>query len=44
MYHLGQPAAGLRDMVLSSLGPDRLSARYDWLYAARPEPARAAPA
>lgn len=32
VYHLGPPASVLRDVVLSSLGPDRLAARYDWLY------------
>ena len=33
VYHLGAPASLLRDIVLRSLGPDRLTARYDWIYA-----------
>jgi salicylate hydroxylase len=33
VYHLGAPASLLRDMLLRSLGPDRLAARYDWIYA-----------
>ncbi len=32
VYHLGPPASLLRDLVLSTLGPERLAARYDWLY------------
>lgn len=33
IYHLPQPAALARDVVLGALGPTRLLARYDWLYA-----------
>jgi salicylate hydroxylase len=31
-YHLGFPAANLRDAALRALGGERLLARYDWLY------------
>jgi salicylate hydroxylase len=31
-YHLGFPAADLRDTALRALGGERLIARYDWLY------------
>ena len=33
VYHLTRPASFARDAVLRSLGPRRLAARYDWLYA-----------
>ncbi len=33
VYHLARPASFARDTVLRSLGPRRLAARYDWLYA-----------
>ena len=32
IYHLSGAAAFARDLALASLGPDRLAARYDWLY------------
>ena len=32
IYHLGPPLSLARDLVLGSLGPERLAARYDWLY------------
>ncbi len=32
LYHLGGPAALLRDMALRALGPQKMLARYDWLY------------
>ena len=32
VYHLAPPASLMRDFVLSRLGPDRLVARFDWLY------------
>jgi salicylate hydroxylase len=32
IYHLGGPRALLRDMALRALGPQKLLARYDWLY------------
>jgi len=32
IYHLAEPAASLRDLALRALGPERLLARYDWLY------------
>ena len=35
IYHLGGPAALLRDMALRALGPQKMLARYDWLYDAR---------
>jgi salicylate hydroxylase len=31
-YHLGPPAAFIRDSVLRALGGERLLAQYDWLY------------
>ena len=31
-YHWGWPLAGLRDAWLARLGPERMRARYDWLY------------
>ena len=35
-YHLRQPAAFTRDMVLRALGGERLLAQYDWIYQWRP--------
>ncbi len=32
IYHLAGPAALLRDMALRALGPQKILARYDWLY------------
>jgi salicylate hydroxylase len=32
IYHLGGPAALLRDMALRALGGQKLLARYDWLF------------
>jgi len=32
IYHLSGPAAWARDRVLQSVSPQRLMARYDWLY------------
>jgi salicylate hydroxylase len=32
IYHLGGAAAFVRDLTMSSLGPNRLLARLDWLY------------
>jgi salicylate hydroxylase len=32
IYHLGQPAATLRDLAMRTLGARHLLARYDWLY------------
>jgi salicylate hydroxylase len=32
IYHLSGPAAFARDLVMRGLGPQRLLARYDWLY------------
>ncbi len=34
IYHLAGPAALLRDMALRAPGPQKMLARYDWLYAA----------
>jgi salicylate hydroxylase len=34
IYHLAGPAAFLRDMALRALRPQKMLARYDWLYAA----------
>jgi salicylate hydroxylase len=31
-YHLGEPAASIRDAVLRALGGPRLLAQYDWIY------------
>ena len=38
IYHLTGPAALARDFVLRSLGPQRMLARYDWIYASAPVP------
>jgi salicylate hydroxylase len=35
IYHLGGPAAALRDAGLRALGGKRLLGRYGWLYDAR---------
>ncbi len=32
IYHLAGPAALLRDMAMRALGPQKMLARYDWLY------------
>jgi 2-polyprenyl-6-methoxyphenol hydroxylase-like FAD-dependent oxidoreductase len=32
VYHLGQPAAFIRDAALAALGGRRLLAQYDWIY------------
>jgi salicylate hydroxylase len=32
IYHLSGPAALLRDIALRALGPQKMLARYDWLY------------
>jgi salicylate hydroxylase len=32
VYHLGQPAAFIRDAALVALGGRRLLAQYDWIY------------
>jgi salicylate hydroxylase len=32
IYHLAGPAALLRDMALRALGPQKMLARYDWLF------------
>ena len=34
IYHMGEPAAFARDLAMRLMGPERLKARYDWLYAA----------
>jgi salicylate hydroxylase len=34
IYHLNGMMALARDFVMKMLGPERLSARYDWLYGA----------
>ncbi len=36
IYHLAGPAALARDTAMAALGPRRLLARYDWLYAQPP--------
>jgi len=36
-YHLGAPAAFIRDTALRALGGERLLARFDWIYRWRPE-------
>ncbi len=36
IYHLSGPAALARDIGLRSLGGERMLARFDWLYNARP--------
>jgi salicylate hydroxylase len=32
IYHLSGPLASTRDVVMRLLGPERICARYDWLY------------
>ena len=32
IYHLGGPAALVRDAVIGKLGPEKLMGRLDWLY------------
>ena len=34
IYHMSGPAAFARDVAMRLMGPPRLKARYDWLYAA----------
>ncbi len=34
IYHLSGPLAFARDTVMRVLGPERISARYNWLYGA----------
>ncbi len=34
IYHMGGPAALARDVAMRLMGPQRLKARYDWLYRA----------
>jgi salicylate hydroxylase len=34
IYHMNGPAALARDVAMRLMGPERLKARYDWLYAA----------
>jgi len=36
IYHLGGPAAFLRDAALRALGPEKMLVRYDWLYDVHP--------
>jgi len=36
IYHFAGPAALLRDMAIRALGPQKMLARYDWLYNAHP--------
>jgi 2-polyprenyl-6-methoxyphenol hydroxylase-like FAD-dependent oxidoreductase len=36
IYHLGGPAAFLRDAAMRTLGGENMLARYDWLYNAQP--------
>ena len=38
IYHLGGPAAFLRDAVMRTLGGETTLARYDWLYRVRESP------
>ena len=35
-YHLGEPAAFVRDTAMRVLGGSRLLARFDWIYDWRP--------
>jgi salicylate hydroxylase len=37
VYHLGWPAAAVRDLVLRRMGSEGLLARYDWIYDWRTE-------
>ena len=34
IYHMSGPLGLARDLAMRALGPERLLARYDWLYAA----------
>ncbi len=34
IYHMSGPLAFARDLTMRTMGPERLLARYDWLYAA----------
>jgi salicylate hydroxylase len=34
IYHMARPATFARDFAMRLIGPERLKARYDWLYAA----------
>ena len=34
IYHMSGPMAFARDLTMRAMGPERLLARYDWLYAA----------
>jgi salicylate hydroxylase len=44
VYHLGGPAAFARDLVMRTLGSQRMTSRYDWLYGyTSPALARSAP-
>ncbi len=36
IYHLSGPVALVRDLAMRALGPERLLARYDWLYGGKP--------
>ncbi len=38
IYHLGGPAAFLRDAAMQALGGETMLARYDWLYRVRESP------
>lgn len=38
IYHMTGPAALARDFVIRSMGPERMLARYDWIYASAPVP------
>ncbi|WGJ14835.1 FAD-dependent monooxygenase [Methylocapsa sp. D3K7] len=38
IYHLGGPAAFLRDAAMRALGGETMLARYDWLYRVRESP------
>ncbi len=36
IYHLAGPAALARDLAMAAMGPERLLARYDWVYGHAP--------
>lgn len=40
IYHLSGPAALARDLAMRAMGPERLLARYDWVYGHTPETPR----
>lgn len=44
LYHLGGPLAWGRNLVMQRLGPERMTARYDWLYGWRTDDAPPSPA